>query len=167
MKKFAALLLALVLGLSLSASALAADAQYANTKAFLELMDTYEITYTVEGIDDSTGDETVRLGNQGEEITYTFTIFFDEDNQEVSIRVWNILVYDREKLDRLLSAINELNAAYLYACWYADSSDDTVNIKMDMVVRENADVAEITLEALLHLADIIDAGYPSIKEFAK
>ena len=165
MKKLTALLLALILGLALAAPALAIEAQYDNTKVFTTMLDDMNVPYTITGIDDDK-DEGVKIQDYNDLISYTIFCFFSEDNETVSFRIWNFAEYDILNRAQALEAVNNLNARYKFASWYADESDNSFNLRMDVIVRKDAEVREITLEALLRLINILKDGYPMIEPLA-
>ena len=164
MKKRIALLLAVVLAVSVSVPALAAEAQYENTRLLIRELDELGTEYRVLGIDtsDDNEDEMLLIDD-----AFTILCYFSKDDSFIYIRVNDLIRYDPAELNALLPELNRLNATYLFSNWYADESDNTVNVKMDMVVGEGGDNGKIALNALMQLVGMIFNGYPAIEAFAK
>lgn len=166
MKKLTALLLALILTLSLSA-ALATEAQYANTKEMLKILDDSEVAYTIVGIDED-GDECVQVNNKDENgLTYAIICYFSEDNNTVILRIYNILTYDPADAAGVFEAVNTLNSQYKFVSWYADTEDNTITLRMDLIVREGASAGQIAVEGLIRMVQILQGGYATIQPFAR
>lgn len=169
MKKVIVFLLTLsLLTAALIAPAFAVSPKYENTRAFLELLDANDIMYTLIGVDDD-GDEKVTIDNRSDAIPkgYTIRLFFSEENDEVSLRVWNLVDFDADNLGLVLKAVNQANYDYKYVRFYVDESDYSITASIDDVVRANTDTADIILDSLLDLVDVMDVVYPSISIFEK
>ena len=163
MKKSIAGLLVMIMLVACTVSAFAVKAEYANAKDFLDKLDEMDIVYNVVSkADDEDKDDHIRVGNKGDYCSYNIEYFFNEDNDQVNIRVWYLITYKTEDLPDLLSALNKLNNTYKFCRWYADDSDNTVTLGWDMILRENADAGDIVKEATIRLAQIIDDAYPNI-----
>lgn len=135
-------------------AAFATEPQYANTKAFTNGLDKADLIYAVRGIDDD-GDEHVTVGFTDNDKSYTVHFFFDEDNEYLGIRIWDILTYSDADFSRLLRVINTLNDKYKYVNFTLDESDNTVSLSFDLILRPSNSVEEITLEALLRVVQIL------------
>lgn len=158
-----AFLLAAVLFLSLCTPALAATAQYATTRAFLQYLDEQDVIYTLEGID-SADYEVVKLKNNGEAFSYDIRYFFADSLDNTAIRVWNIIEYSDSDFAKVLRVCNTLNGKYRYATFEADESDNTVTCAIDVMYREGV-VAELLWEATLRLVNILDNGYEALSVY--
>ena len=66
----------------------------------------------------------------------------------------------------ILNLVNELNGEYILAKWTADD-DNTVTVAMDVILRPDDSMADILLEAVARMVDIVDAGYPTLEPYAK
>lgn len=164
-KVFAGFICIVLLSLCMS-TGLAVKAQYDNTVAFLSMMDDMNINYTVEGITDTESEiEKVIIKNKGDKATYTISYFFDKENTEVGIRVWDLISFKATDMSRVLRIINSLNYDYKYVRWYVDETDNTVTVAYDVIVRSNADVADVIVEATFHLVNCIDAGYELLEMY--
>lgn len=168
MRKWISLLFGLVLCVSVCASALAAEPQFANTKAFLAYMDEIGISYNFLGAA-SEDTEAVQIPNQTDtdQIPYDFVLIFPEDNTCVSIRIWDFITIDPGKTDEVLRAINQLNGGYKYIKWYVDEENNTINVDYDLIVREGTSVPDIVMEAMVRLYSLIEEGYVKIAGYAK
>ena len=149
------MLLVAILLVTLSPVAFAASAQYANTRSFLGELDTYEIRYTLEGVD-SDNNEIVHIKNKGDYYSYTIHYYFSEDNESVSIRIWNLIDFDSSDMDKVYLAVSQLNKTYKWVKFYADEIDNSVTLSADMIVRRNSGTGDIVLEMTLRIASILD-----------
>ena len=118
----------------------AVKAQYTNTQAFLDALDGISITYTVINNTDEDKTDQVKVNNKGDKCAYTINYFFDKDNTEASIRVWDLIKFKDSDLEKVTKAVNSLNYQYKYVKWYVDESDNTVTASWDIIIRENKDV---------------------------
>lgn len=166
MKKILAMLLALVLTIGVCMPALAINAQYSSTKAFLSALDEMDITYTVNGINDGNYEDVSIENTDDNGFTYTIRLFFDENEENCSIRVWNIIHFNDADFSKLLRTCNTLNNEYNYVCFSVDESDNTITATMDLIYRTN-DVDQIVLEAILRMANILEDVYPQLAVFDK
>ena len=167
MKKRLLIALVLVLALSLSAAAHAVpqNVQYKSTRAFLTQLDADEIKYTYAGI--SQNDE------EAVTVSYTLTngscdvrIFFPKDGDHCSLRLWNLIDFDSKDVAKLYEVCNELNSSYKYTTFYVDTSDYSITVSMDVIVRD-AGAGEIMEEALLRMINIADDAMAQLQPYAK
>lgn len=166
MKKVFALIFALFMVFSMAMSACAVSAQLNSTKAFLATLDENDIKYTVVGLDDD-GDEQITVSNKDDNgFEYTFNLFFDSDEENCYIRVWNIIHYSDADFSKVLRTCNSLNDKYNFLRFTADESDNMVTAAIDLIYRDN-DVGEIVLEALMASARILEAAYPDLSVYAQ
>ena len=166
MKKALSILLCLVLLLCFSSSALAVEPQFANTKAFLALLDSNNITYTVMGLDEE-GDEQVLISNKGDKVQYTMNLFFESDNSGVNVRIWNLFDFNESRLGEVIYAVNSVNYAYRYTKWYVDESDYSVTVSWDFLLQEDEHAADIILDTIVMMANCVDLGYEKLEQFDK
>lgn len=167
MKKWTALVLALALATLCCTAALATEAQYKNTKAFLKLLDDKGVIYTVTGVNESSGYEQVTVKNKGQDFSYTINYFFHSDDSEVGIRVWDIINYSSSDEAALLREANTLNRKYKHVRWVVDDTNNTISATMDVLTRNNADTADILWEYTIKLVNLLDTGYPVFQPYAK
>lgn len=129
-RRLLTLLLALVLTLNV-ASCFAEDAQYATTKDFIRVLEKNDLKYTYKGID-SDKDETVIVSFTDDFYdSVTVRFFFDEDEDKVSIRIWNLIDVSAGE-SYATTVINKLNKDYKYAKFILDTSDSTVSVENDI-----------------------------------
>lgn len=165
MKKVIALLVSVMLCLSLTLPALAITSEYASTQAVMDALDGANYTFTYRGMNDS-GYEIIRMNFGTNKYSLTMNLFCDKTQTETSIRVWNIITYDPSKETEVMVLCNKLNSDYKYVKFYADTTDNTVTCDMDVLYRKN-DVGPIVLEAITHVADIIEDCYSQLAAYDK
>ena len=130
--------------------------EYASTREFLYQLEQEDIIYDYGGIDTSNGNkEKVSISFEcgGHDIDIRF--WFPESNDDVSIRVWDVISYRSAVESSVIRACNELNNTYRFVTFEADSNDCTVTLSMDLIVRPEADIGDITLEALVRVYSIL------------
>ena len=141
-------------------------AVYSSTRAFLTYMDSIGIKYTYGGID-SDGDEKIVIANHDTDIDFIYDIvlFFDANNQNCYIYIWNVIEYERSNSLEIFNLCNALNGEYRYVTFEADTGDSTITLRMDLIFRSQG-VDEIVWEALLRMANILGDAYPTLRNFS-
>lgn len=166
MKKFLVLALSVLLLVGSALPAYAVAPQYKSTQAFVATLDEKDISYTVVGVDPDE-DEHVRVSNTDDnDFSYTINLYFDPNEENCSVRVWNIISYSDADYAKVLRTCNALNYKYKYIRFYADESDNTVTASIDLIYRDH-DVGEIVLEAVVHMASILEKGRPDLLVYDK
>ena len=164
-RKLLAALLALCLVFSLSVPAFAVSAEYSTTKAFLKVMDREKNKYTVEGIDEDE-DEQVTVSVKGDnKKKIEVLIFFNKDLDVVSMRSWYVISFDKANLEKVLSAVNQLNSDYKFVKFVVDESDYSVDAKIDCPIRDDDSAGEIAYDALYYVVNIVDEAYLELRDF--
>ena len=167
MKRIMLITLALLLIVCMNTAALAVpkSVQYRSTREFLAELDKEDINYTYEGIS-STDDEIVTVGYTLDNGSADLRFFFSEDEVHCSIRVWNLIDFDRSNIQAMYKVCNGLNETYKYCCFYVDSSDYSVTVSMDLILpQENC--GDIMFEALLRCIKICDDAMPTLNPYSK
>lgn len=163
MKKCAILVFVLMLVFCGTASAMTAE--YTSTQAFIEWLDAEDISFSYTGIDDN-GYECLSIDNTTDVFSYTIKYFFESNNENASMRVWDVILFDESNLNNVLRTVNQLNSAFKYVNIYAMESDFSVNVKLDLIYR-SSDVGDIVGEATLRLVNILDDVYEALQEYNK
>lgn len=130
--KALSLLCLLVMILAQAASAYAETAQLRSTQDFLSFLDSKGIKYTLGKLEDGREDVSVSftLDNFS---SLQCRIFFKDDCEEVSLRIWNIVTATAGK-NRILANINTINNKYKFAKFVLDESDSTVQAELDVYI---------------------------------
>ena len=161
MKRILALVLTLVMLLGLCSVATAdVTAQYSSTRLFLAKLDELGVKYTYVGIDNN-GYEKITVKNRDSDIdlAYTLTYFFDENDENASIRVWDLITFDSSSALSAMYACNNCHLDWKYATFVVEG-DDTITGKMDLIYRGES-VSEVVWEATLRMVNIISDAYPA------
>ena len=168
MRRFFIIVLSSVLLLSLlTGNALALSATYQNTKTVTEKFDSEGLFYTVLGIDSDNNKEYVAFKNESDAGEYTILISFKENNEEVNLRIFNIISYSDADFSKLLRTVNSMNYKYKWVRFYLDETDNTLTASMDLVVRPGDQVGDIVIDAMIHMTNVLDAAYESFSIYAK
>ena len=137
--------------------------EYASTREFLYQLEQEDIIYDYGGIDTYNGNKekvSISFEYGGHDIDIRF--WFPESNDDVSIRVWDVISYRSAVESSVIRACNELNNTYRFVTFEADSNDCTVTLSMDLIVRPEADIGDITLEALVRVYSILKEAYSTL-----
>lgn len=123
----------LLAALCVMSAACAQEPVYSSTRAFESLLREAGITCEAHGVDED-GDDSLSI-RHGE---HTILCFFGEDGESVSFLVWYLIDYMPEDAGKVIRACNALNAASSGPVCYADESDCTVTMALDLTFAENA-----------------------------
>lgn len=164
MKKILCFALALMMCLTLAASALAETATYASTQAVMDAMDANGLKYELLGVVDS-GDEVIHLTFNGDDTSFDFYLFFSDDQELTDIFVWDVISFNEADFTTVALVCNALNTKYRFTKFYAED-DNTVTCDMNVIYRDH-DVGEIVVEALYHVASIVDECYEMLAPYNK
>ena len=137
--------------------------EYASTREFLYQLEQEDIIYDYGGIDTNNGNKekvSISFACSGHDIDIRF--WFPESNDDVSIRVWDVISYRSAVESSVIRACNELNNTYRFVTFEADSNDYTVTLSMDLIIRPEADIGDITMEAMVRVYSILKEAYSTL-----
>lgn len=114
--------------------------------------------------------KTVHIGDQCELIAgisgkgCTYEIKFickdNTDNNDVAVRIFNLIQVPQNKTDQMLMTLNSIQRKYRFMRFTVDS-DNEVNVEYDMP-NCTTDVGPIAVELLVRTMQIIDDIYPEL-----
>ena len=81
------------------------------------------------------------------------------------MRCWYVISFDKADLDRVLTAVNQINNDYRFVKFVVDESDYSVDAKIDCPLRDDDIAGEIAYDALFYIENIVDEAYLELKEF--
>ena len=167
MKKLISLILAVLMLLSLCASAFAEEPVLASTKSLTAVLDSQNLTYTCYGLDND-GDDHLSIGVSNDELglKYTMELFFSDDLEAAYAYVWYLISYSAENQAAVTALCNEINSAYRYATFNADDRDNTVTFKYATFLRSVDDAGAIVFDMMTTMANVIDDVYPYLAGYA-
>ena len=163
--------LVVALLLSLGSSAFAAEAQFQNTRDFVREVSALD-GFTCE-VDEITTDatglryESVWLTYAGGEFSdYKSRLFilFSEDTSDVEFRMYNLIRFDAEDFDAVLSKVNEINAQGTGVKLYVDASDNTVTAELYLLTTE-ASFLDIAAVGLGFMLSYTDSAYEQLESY--
>ena len=168
MKKALALFLTALLLLSLASAALAVpdNVTYRPTRRFLELLDEEGIKYQYRGIDQDNDEYVVITYTIEDDHDCRMNLYFNEDLEHCSIRVWNLIDFDEANLVDVYRACDELNSSYKYIRFYVDETDYSVTASYDIIFRSTG-ADEICREAIRKMVNVCDAAIPTLAAYEK
>lgn len=169
MKKLTAILLLAALCAALRLPAFAeteTPPQFSTTKSFIAELEENDLAYAFHGVDKD-GDERVTMNNKDENFAYTINIYFDENEEQATVFIWNIIAFEDADFVNVLRAVNNLNCSYKYIRFYVDESDNTVTCAMNLILHDEDDAGDIVLEGLLRAASILQKAYPQLAPYKR
>jgi len=87
-------------------------------------------------------------------------VYFDDDDETVAIRAFEVVKVPDDKKKEILRACNELNAQYRWAKFYLE--DDMFVAVADDAIIDAAACGEEIHELVLRIMNIVDEGYPTL-----
>ena len=134
-----------------------------STKDFVRFLDHKKLRYTVREADGDNSRDIVRINFTADSTDMTIQFFFNEDNEDAAIRVFDLAKVPSAKIEKIYHTLSEQNNRFRFAKFCLDERDNTIQMEMDAAFRSH-DVGEICHELLLRTVDICDKAYP---EFMK
>ena len=168
-KRTLAFTLSLLLMLSLSASAFAA--QYSFTEDFVrDINETTGFDCSVRDIwTDSSGNkyepvDLVYTGGEFSAYKTRLTVLFCEDGSEVTLNLFNLINFDGSRTDDVIDAVNDYNASSTGVKLFVDLSDNSVTAEMyTLATPETA--TGIAETAVGFIIAFTDAAYEALRDF--
>lgn len=153
--------LALLLSI-LPLQTLAVTCQLDTAQAYADAMDAEGIKYSWLGVNEDNNEKfsVLFIGDEMEEIDLRW--FFTEESAR--LYVWDIITYHPADLYHVLEAVNELNSHYGYACFYADTSDNTVSYSYNFRL-DPACAGQHCIDVMYLAEGIVDESYPTLAPY--
>lgn len=170
MKKLFSVALVFALLLTLSVPAFAEEAQYQNTRAFLEYIDgASNVQYELKGIisinDEHYEKVIVSYKSSASKYVSNFAALFNEDEMDVVLYMNPLIKFDESKLEQVLEAVNKINAETTGVKIYVDTTDNTVSAELYLLVTKDS-VVELTADmGLGFMARFTDKVYEALSQF--
>ncbi len=89
---------------------------------------------------------------------YRIQYISNDDDSDVSIRVFTLLHIEDDKIAPIVVALNKLNCTYRYVKFVLDDDCD-VNVEFDLPLHTD-NIGEICVEMTSRFVNIIDDAYP-------
>ena len=88
------------------------------------------------------------------------------DENDVALRIFNLLKFPPERLESMLIAVNNCNYRFRFLRFSVDTKNYSVDASFDFTLATD-DIGEAAYELLMRSAGIIDDSYPDLmKEIA-
>lgn len=130
------------------------------TEAFIEELEERDWEYEpVKTIED--GDEMVRLGIRLKSTAVRFMIFFDADEQGMSLRCFDLVIFSDDQFEKALNICNEMNNKMRWTKFCIH--ENSIAVEIDAMVDEDT-AGKITTKLMGQMAAIIDEAYPLINK---
>ena len=154
LKKLLACVLLMTMMLTAAVGAFAEKAQLTSTQTFLNYLDEKDFKYTCHGLTDD-GDERVTVSFACDNFdSLQVTLFFDPNEDAVSLRMWNIITVTADKNDSY-ATLQQLNAKYKYSTFVLDESDSTLQAEQDMFIDKDH-CGKPVYDAMRYMVIVVD-----------
>ena len=129
------------------------------TKLAAAYFDTKGIKYDLRGDNEEAIVTGFRLDNK--ESQRIVVVFYPEENESCSIKVYEVVKVPKEKIGDVLIALNHLNNQFRWIKFSLDEEDLTVNAADDCVLTPET-CGEEVYRCCMQMVSIIDEAYPTI-----
>jgi len=151
--KILSLVIAVFVLAGLSLGAFAEKAALKTTQQFIDYLESKDYKYSLVGYSD--GNEQVNVSFNLENLDFAkCAIFFDDDLDSVSFRIWNIITASAGK-NYILSTVNSLNKDYKFGKFVFDESDSSIQVESDIYIDEDH-CGKCVFDTMMILFTVID-----------
>lgn len=131
------------------------------TKEFVKELERDDVKYRYIGETDS-GKDRMSVAFGGENMSdISVNFVFSEDNEDVALRIFDIVKVPENKTSKMLTVINNLNNQYRFAKFCFDTNDSTIQLEMDVPIRQGS-IGPVCVEIMLRAVRICDKCYPEL-----
>lgn len=113
------------------------------------------------GIEERGEISVVHIGITSKETSYQAQYISRNENNDVAMRIYNLLKFPQEKLDAVIAAVNQANTALRFFKFSVDQKGCTVDLEYDFPLSITG-IGAAALEMLNRSADVIDRSYPDL-----
>lgn len=92
--------------------------------------------------------------------SYKIRFISHDDDNDVSVRIYELLSVEEDQYAAILKAINKLNSKYRYVKFVLDKDGD-INVEYDYLMR-CPDPAASAMELVIRIVKIVDESYPEL-----
>ena len=111
-------------------------------------------------ISEGESSSTVRAGINGDNCTFEMLFISRDNDNDVSVRIFDLCRFKDAKRAAVLEACNKCNCSYRFVRFTADD-DNTITVSFDVPV-ETANPGEVCFEIFARCMNIVDECYPDI-----
>ncbi len=115
------------------------------------------------GVEERDNASLVHVGVTTDTVSFEILFISRSDDNDVAVRIHNLIRFPEEKLDAVLEQINLCNLRYRYLKFNADTEQNTVDAEYDLPLSDE-DPGESAYEILIRSASIIDACHPLLMQ---
>ena len=153
-----------VMILSISITAFAASPKYKSKKAYVQLLEEYDVEYTYQK--GELNDEIINFVTDEGEYRKTIDIDaqFVNTEDEMTLYSFGVIEFVPRDYADVLDAVNMLNGTTNYGCFYI--AGNSVNASWDVILG-NTDAKNIAEIALGAFFDTVDGAYNELSKFEK
>lgn len=113
------------------------------------------------GIEERDELSVVHLGITSKETSYEIQYISRREENDVSMRIYNLLKFPQEKMGAVLAAVNHFNVALRFFKFNVDVKGLTIDLEYDFPL-ETLNIGQTAMEMLHRSADVIDRSYPEL-----
>lgn len=129
---------------------------YPATDLIYQTMQEHKLDCGIEAREDAS---VLHIHIHSEKTTFEVLYISRSDENDVAMRIYNLLRFPEEKLPEMLETVNECNLKYRFLKFSVDSHSNAVNAAFDFTIAAE-NLGESAHELLVRSAGVIDACYP-------
>ncbi len=103
----------------------------------------------------------VLIGMTSETTSFRVLFISRSEQNDVAMRIYNLLRFTADKQDEMLEAVNTCNTNYRYLRFVVDPDENTVDAEYDFPSNQE-NIGDAAFEMLMRSAHIIDKCYPNL-----
>ena len=134
---------------------------YRATREIYEAFQDADLKCTVKELDHSS---ILLAGITGKHTRFDVAFVSKDNDNDVSLRVLDLVHIDSMLMTPLLHAVNKLNSKYRYAKFVVDEEEQSVSILFDFPLNAQ-NTGSIALELLARVSKIVDDAYPVLVQY--
>jgi len=134
---------------------------YRATREIYEAFQDADLKCTVKELDHSS---ILLAGITGKHTRFDVAFVSKDNDNDVSLRVLDLVHIDSMLMTPLLHAVNKLNSKYRYAKFVVEEEEATVSIFFDFPLNAQ-NTGSIALELLARVSKIVDDAYPVLVQY--
>ena len=118
------------------------------------------------GIEAREESSVLHVGITNEKNSFEALSISSSENNDVALRIYNLIKFPQDKLDAMLECINAANLRFRFLKFTVDEQDCSVDAAYDFTIA-GEELGECAYELLMRCAGIIDDCYPAFMDELK
>ena len=146
------------------------EGEFLSTRRYIHQLKAHSINYTVYGPDADDEREEVLSSlrchsDEGEEFFYDLEVFFYPEDNEMGVRIWNLINFEAVNLNAVRRVCDAMNGSYKWVSFFTDSSDNSVTVSVDQRLLDAPGVGDLMWRTVSVTDSIIATAYDYLKPY--